>query len=79
MERKNTSKSWLILGSVFIVILIVIAALINTKILIISGGAEGLLSTIFGMGGILFLFIGIIKFIVEKVRKPKSSQDIRNE
>ncbi len=69
MENKKTAKSWLILGAVFIIILFIAAYLINSKIVEVSYGAHTLISAIFGFGGALFLLVGIIKFIIEKVRK----------
>ncbi|MFA5942190.1 MAG: hypothetical protein WC798_00745 [Candidatus Paceibacterota bacterium] len=69
MEKKKTATQWLILGASFILILFVFAFLIKANILYLSGGAYGLVSAIFGMGGALFLLIGIVKFIIEKFSK----------
>jgi len=67
--KKNNSKSWLILGGVFLVILFVFAFLVESNILYVSYGAEALASAIFGLGGVIFLIVGIIKFIVGKIKK----------
>jgi len=69
MSKKSSAKSWLTLGFVFIVILFIVGYLINSGILEVSYGAYTLISAIFGFGGALFLFIGIIKFIVGKFKK----------
>lgn len=69
MKNKKTAKSWLILGVIFIAILFIAGYLIDSKILDVSYGAYTLISAIFGFGGTLFLLIGIVKFIIEKVRK----------
>lgn len=68
-QNHKSSKSWLILGAVCIVILFVAAFLMNKEILDVSYGAQTLISAIFGFGGTVFLLIGVIKFVVEKVRK----------
>jgi hypothetical protein len=69
MNNKKTAKSWLILGVVFIIILFIVAFLINSKILIVSYGASTLISAVFGFGGAIFMFVGIVKFLIEKFRK----------
>lgn len=61
--------SWLILGAIFIIILFVLVGLMKTNVLYLSGGASGLAFVIFGFGGAIFLIIGIIKSIVERLRK----------
>ncbi len=69
MQNTKTSKSWLILGAVFIVILFLFAFMIKTGTFVPSGVVYVLISAVFGFGGVLFLLIGIIKAIIERVRK----------
>lgn len=69
MQNSRTSRSWLILGAVFIIVLFLSAFLIKIGAFIPSGVVYVLISAIFGFGGALFLLIGIIKAILEKVRK----------
>lgn len=68
-NNKKSSKSWLILGVVFYVILIILLYLQRIGILEISYGAETLIAAIFGFGGALFIVIGIIKFVINLFRK----------
>jgi len=69
MEKHKTSKSWLILGVIFIVILFIISYLLNKEIILLSYGAKTLISAIFGFGGVLFLVVGVIKAVIERVRQ----------
>ena len=67
--EKNSSKSWFILGLVFLVLLFSLTLLNDVGILYVSYGAEILISAVFGFGGTLFLLIGIIKLIISKIKK----------
>ncbi|GEM_PF-2451581 len=67
--NKSSSKQWLILGTVFILLLFVFAYVNRMPSVQISGPLQTLASAIFGAGGLLFFVIGIIRFIIEKVRK----------
>ena len=67
--KKSSSKQWLLLGAVFIVLLFIFAYITRMPSVQISGPLQTLASAVFGAGGLLFLVIGIIKFISEKVRK----------
>ncbi len=67
--KKNTSKQWLVLGLVFVLILFIFAYLINSKILYVSGGAYDLISAVFGFGGFLFIIIGVVKLMIGKLRE----------
>lgn len=67
--KKSSSTQWLVLGGVFIVLLFVFTYIVRMPSIQISGPLQTLASAIFGAGGLLFLIIGIVKFISEKVRK----------
>lgn len=67
--KKSSSKQWLILGVVFILLLFVFAYVNRMPSVQISGPLQTLASAIFGAGGLLFLVIGIIKFVIEKSKK----------
>jgi hypothetical protein len=65
MEKKKTAQSWIILGVVFIVLLLVYAGLSTARVIKGSYGFESIISVI-GFCGFLFLFVGIIKWFFER-------------
>ena len=67
--KKASSKQWLLLGGVFILLLFVFAYITRMPSVQISDPLQTLASAIFGAGGLLFLIVGIIKFVIEKFRK----------
>lgn len=67
MENKKSAKSWIILGLVFIILLFIYAGLSASRIIQGSYGFEGMVSVV-GFCGFLFLFIGIVKWIIERKR-----------
>lgn len=69
MDRKSTSKHWLVLGAVFILLLFVFAYVNRIPSIQISYPLQILASAVFGAGGAIFLVVGIVKSIVEKFKK----------
>ena len=67
--KKSSSTQWLVLGGIFVVLLFVFAYIVRMPSIQISGPLQTLASAIFGAGGLLFLFVGIVKFISEKMGK----------
>ena len=67
--KKSSSKQWLLLGVVFILLLFVFAYITLLPSVQISYTLQTLASAILGAGGLLFLIVGIIKFVIEKFRK----------
>lgn len=67
--KKSSSIQWLLLGAVFILLLFAFVYIDRMPSVQISGPLQTLASAILGGGGLVFLMIGIVKFVIEKVRK----------
>lgn len=66
--KKSSSTQWLLFGAVFILLLFAFAYIDRMPSVQISDPLRMLASAILG-GGAVFLVVGIINFIIEKVRK----------
>lgn len=67
--KKSSSTQWLILGAVFILLLFVYAYVSKYTSIVFSYGFEFLATAILGAGGVIFLIVGIVKYIAERLRK----------
>ena len=63
-KKKDNGTSWLLLGAVFILVLFGIGVAGVSE----YSDAYAWSTGIFGLGGILFLIIGIFKFIASRFR-----------
>ena len=70
MKIRRLKNTYFISGVILFGILIIVALLMNLKVLYLSSGAESLVSMVFGGGGIILVIVGIIKAIFQK-EKPE--------
>jgi hypothetical protein len=68
-SKKSSSTEWLLLGAVLVLLLFVFAYINRIPSMRFSAEIQGLASVIFGAGGALCLVIGIVKFVMEKLKK----------
>jgi len=66
MQLNRIKNTYFILGIIFLGILVLIALLINLKIINLSYATEPLVSAIFGWGGIILVILGILKAVFQK-------------